>query len=208
MQKIGLEEFQYNANGHDTIFPVILSGVISGFVYGVCFRSDSSTGGTDIVSKYISKKNPNLNFFWVTFTLNSLVAFVSFFVYAQSVDGQMVYNYKPVCLCVLYCFLSSYVGGFIIKGTRRACKFTIITSHAEEIVEEITKSLKHGATYLDGVGGFSKNPKKVIICIINKNQIMDLKAILQKYDETFSFSEAVDDTYGNFKKIKSKRKKH
>ncbi len=63
LQKIGLTNFQYNAGGHDTIFPVILSGVISGFVYGICFRTNSSTGGTDILSKYVSFKKPELNFF-------------------------------------------------------------------------------------------------------------------------------------------------
>ncbi len=62
LQKINLSQFQYNAQGHDTIFPVLLSGVISGFVYGMCFRTNSSTGGTDIVSRYISFKNLLLTF--------------------------------------------------------------------------------------------------------------------------------------------------
>ena len=53
LQNSGLEFIQYNADGHDTIYPVILSSVISGFIYGVCFRNSGSTGGTDIVSKYI-----------------------------------------------------------------------------------------------------------------------------------------------------------
>ena len=61
LQKLGLEEFQYKSMGHDTIFPAILSGVLSGVVYGICFRNNASTGGTDIVSKYISKKKPELN---------------------------------------------------------------------------------------------------------------------------------------------------
>ena len=63
LQRIGLTQFQYNAQGHDTIFPVLLSGVISGFVYGICFRTNSSTGGTDIVSKYIAQENAILNWF-------------------------------------------------------------------------------------------------------------------------------------------------
>jgi len=56
IQKIGFDAFQYDARGHDTIFPVILSGLLSGLVYSVCFRCSASTGGTDIVSKYINKE--------------------------------------------------------------------------------------------------------------------------------------------------------
>ena len=188
LQKLGLKDFQYDAQGHDTIFPVILSGVISGFVYGVCFRTNSSTGGTDIISKYISHKKPELNFFWITFILNAVVAIVSFFVYAKPDSSQnLVYDYKPVCLCILYCFISSFIGNYIIKGTKTACKFTIITSYPDEISEEITKTLRHSSTEISAIGSFSHSKQSVLICVINKHQIVDLKNILKKYDNTFRY---------------------
>lgn len=202
LQKVGFKEFQYVTNGHDTIFPVVLSGVISGFVYGVCFRTNSSTGGTDIISKYISKKRPELNFFWVTFILNAFVAAISFFVYAESVNGAMRYDYKPVCLCIMYCFISSFVGSYIIKGTKSACKFTIITTHPDEITNEITKTLRHSSTEISALGSFSHDQKTVLLCVINRHQIIDLKNILKKYDNTFAFAETVNETLGNFKNIK------
>lgn len=202
LQHIGLEQFQYNANGHDTIYPVMLSGVISGFIYGLSFRANSSTGGTDIVSKYISIKKPGLNFFWVTFTLNALVAFASFFVYAERVNSELVYNYKPICLCVLYCFISSFIGNYIIKGTKNAYKITIITTEPEAIMADIQKTLRHSSTMLSATGSFSHQQKSMVICVINRHQLIDLNEILSHYENTFSFSETVNETYGNFKKIK------
>lgn len=203
LQKAGLEKFQYNTGGHDTIYPVLLSGVIAGFVYGVCFRLSASTGGTDIVSKYISTKKQELNFFWVTFILNGTVAAVSFFVYAQrDLSGNLIYDYKPVCLCILYCFISSFIGSSIIKGTRTACRFTVITSHPAEITNDIFKTLKHGVTRVSAVGSYSNEGTQILICVINKHQIIDFQNILKKYDRTFAFSETVNDTYGNFKQIK------
>lgn len=203
LQDIGLTRFQYNAQGHDTVFPALLSGVISGFVYGICFRTDSSTGGTDIISKYISFKKPDLNFFWVTFILNTIVAVISFFVYAVPDENQvLIYDYKPVCLCILYCFISSFIGSFIIKGTKTACKFTIITTHADEITQAISEKLRHSSTKLSALGSFSHDEKSVLICVINRHQLIDLQNILSEYDETFSFVETVNETYGNFKHIK------
>ena len=203
LQKIGLEAFQYNAQGHDTIYPVILSGTIGGFVYGTCFKNSASTGGTDIVSKYISKKKPDLNFFWVTFALNAIVAFASFFVYAKSdVGGGLIYDYKPVCLCIMYCFLSSFVGNTILKGFKTAIKFTVITSHPDEITKDIIEKLHHSSTEISAVGSFNKEGKTVLICVVNKHQIIDFQDILSKYDNTFSFTETVNETYGNFKRIK------
>lgn len=203
LQKIGLTQFQYNAQGHDTVFPVLLSGVLSGFVYGICFRTNSSTGGTDIISKYISVKKPQLNFFWVIFVLNTIVAIISFFVYAKPDNNQnLIYDYKPVCLCVLYCFISSFIGSYIIRGTKTACKFTIITTHPEEISKEIMTTLKHGATRISALGTFSQDEKTVLICVINRHQLVELQDILKKYDNTFSFNETVNETYGNFVQVK------
>ena len=154
------------------------------------------------MSKYISKKRPQLNFFWVTFTLNAVVAAASFFVYAQPSAQGMVYDYKPVCLCIMYCFISSFVGSYIIRGTKSAYKFTIITSHAQEISDEIIKNLRHGATRITGEGAYSANSRDVLICVVNKHQLVDFQKILKKYDDTFSFSEMVNETYGNFKQIR------
>lgn len=116
LQKLDLSRFQYNANGVDTIYPVLIAGLISGFCYGCLFRLNSSSGGTDVVAKFVSKKKPFLNFFWITFAINAVVAFASYFVYAENVNGVVVYNYKPVCLCMLYCFMSSFVGTLCLKA--------------------------------------------------------------------------------------------
>jgi uncharacterized membrane-anchored protein YitT (DUF2179 family) len=202
LQKLGLENLQYDAQGHDTVFPVILSGVIGGFVYGICFRNSASTGGTDIVSKYISKKNPELNFFWVTFMLNAIVAVVSFFVYAKNDGDTVIYDYKPVCLCIMYCFISSFIGSYIIKSTKTAYKFTVITNNPREISDDIFHTLKHGSTEVSAVGSYSRDGKTILICVVNKHQLVDFKNILAKYGGTFAFSETVNETYGNFKQIK------
>ena len=203
VQKMGLEEFRYYAGGHNTMFPVLISGVLLGFVYGTCFRLQGSTGGTDIISKYISKLNPELNFFWINFSINAVVAASSFFVYAQpNGNGGLVYDYQPVFSCMIYCFVTSFVGNYIIKGTRTAIKFTIVTSHPDAIIGDIMATLKHGVTKIDAIGSYSNDSKVLLICVVNKNQIVDFKNILKKYDDTFSFSETVNDTYGNFKQIK------
>ena len=57
-----LAYLQYDAQGIDTVYPVLIAGSVGGFVYGIAFRRNSSTGGADIVAKYVSKKDPVLNF--------------------------------------------------------------------------------------------------------------------------------------------------
>lgn len=200
LQSSNLTGIQYNAQGHDTIYPVIISGVISGVVYGVCFRSNASTGGTDVVSRYINKVRPDTNFFAVTFVLNGVVAVISIFVYST---GDL--NYKPMALCIVYCFISTFVGNLLLKTTKTAYKFTVITAHKDDILEEITKKLHHGCTEISAIGTYTGENKSILICVINKHQLNDFQKIVSKYNNTFSYFEVVNETYGNFKKIKYKK---
>lgn len=203
LQNFDLTAIQYDAHGHDTIYPVILSGVLSGAVHGICFKNNASTGGTDILSKYISKVRPELNFFYVTFFFNAVVAVISLFVYAEPDEAsRILFNYKPACLCILYCFISTFVGNQIIAGTQRAYKFTVITTHPEEITEEIFRVLRHGSTQVEAVGSYNNEEKTILLCVVNCHQLADFKNILEKYDNTFSYCETVNETYGNFKRIK------
>ncbi len=198
LQNLELDLLKYNAQGHDTIFPAIISGVISGSVSGICLKNNASTGGMDLISKYINKIKPETNFFMVTFVLNAVIAGVSLFVYS---DKGFV-DYKPVALCITYCFVSNFVGNHIIKGAKTAYKFTIITTHPDEICEEITHILRHGATRVAAQGAYTNASKTVLLCVVNKHQLTDFKKIIEKYDNTFSFYEVVNETYGNFKHIK------
>ena len=198
LQNSGTEFLQYNAQGHDTIFPVIISGAISGFVYGICMKNNACTGGTDVLSRYINKVKPETNFFLVTFWLNAFVACASIFVYSE--HGYA--DYKPVALCITYCFISNFTGNYIIKGTKTAYKFTIITTHPDEIIDDIARELRHSATRLSGIGSYSHAEKAVLLCVVNKHQLMDFHDIIVQYADTFAFYELVNETYGNFKHIK------
>ncbi len=200
-QQLDFSAIVYDAQGIDTIFPCLIAGLFGGFTYGSCVRLNASTGGTDIVSKAISTKKPMLDFFWVTFIINAIVAFVSLFVYGTDGD-TFVLDYKPACLCILYCFMSSFLGGRILQGHKTAYKFMIITRHAEALEADILKYLHHSATRLYGKGIYSEDNKEILMCVVNKHQIVDFKNILKKYPDTFTFIETVNETVGNFKKIK------
>lgn len=199
-----LSRFRYEAEGSDTIYPVLVSGAIGGIVYAATFRRNGSTGGTDVVSKFVHRKSPHLNVFWILFCLNAAVAASSYFVYTEknAETGALIYNYKPVCMCILYSFISSFMANRSLQGGKSAYKFLIITQHAEEIDREIVEKIKHSATRLIGTGVYSNTERDVVICVVSKHQIVDFENIIRKYPDTFAFVETVNETIGNFKQVK------
>lgn len=202
--KLDISRFQYDAGNVDTIFPCMLAGVINGFATGICFRMNGSTGGTDIIGKYVSKIRPFLNYFYVTFALNAVVAIISYFVYGtpDPNTGEMIYNYKPVCLCILYCFLAGFVGNAVCKGSRSACNFMIVTTHPEEIEAEILKKLHHGVTEIKALGAYSHKERSLLVCVVNRHQLVELRTIISRFEDTFAFVYTVDETVGRFDRQK------
>lgn len=202
LDHIDLSRICYTAQGAETIFPCLIASIVGGIGYGLCFRQNGSTGGVDIIAKYINKRWPLLNFFWVIFAINAVVAFISYFVYSvpDPITGARIYNYEPVCLCVLYCFVSSYIGDRIIKGTKSAYKFVVVTNHAEEISREIINRLHHSATRLNAYGAYSHEGREMIVCVVGKHQIVAFKNILDEYDGTFAYIETATEIIGNFRK--------
>ena len=114
----------------------------------------------------------------------------------------IVLNYKPMALCVMYCFISTFVGNFMLKTTKTAYEFTVITTHKEEIVEEIFTKLHHGCTEIDAIGTYTGAKKSVLICIINKHQIAKLRSIIASYPGSFANVTQASEIFGNFKNVK------
>ena len=90
----------------------------------------------------------------------------------------------------------------MLKSTKTAYKFTVITSHKEELIAEVTQCLRHGCTEIEATGSYTGSKRSVLICVINKHQLNDFQKLLSKYSDTFSYYEVVNETYGNFKRIK------
>ncbi|MBR2384718.1 MAG: YitT family protein [Clostridia bacterium] len=195
---INLSAFAYKNTSVSTILAPIASGALNGLIYGFCVRHNSCTGGTDVIARMVRVKRPELNIMWVTFALNSFVAVLSYFAYGE--DG--VFNLEPVLLCVMYCFVSSKMGDTVLKGYKTALKFEVVTSYPEEISQEIIKKLKHSATVVHAQGMYTHQDKALLICVVNKNQIVDFENIIRKYDGTFAYITSVNETVGNFKIIK------
>lgn len=171
----------------------VAAGVVSGAVYGWAIRQNGSTGGTDIVAAWVRKKRPEASLVWVIFTLNATVAVLSFFVYG--------YQFEPVILCLIYCYLSSSISDTILKGGKSAMKFEVITRQPEALSQQLLGQLHHGVTVLQAEGMYSETPRCLLICVVNRHQVVQFREILSQFPDTFAYVSSVSETMGNFKHI-------
>lgn len=190
-----LAKYQYTStNGNSTILAPIAAAVIIGTLYGITLRKHGCTGGTDVLSFCIKRYHPEYNVTWISFTLNAVIAILSFFVYD--------FQFEPVICCIIYCFVCSYVGNSAVKGAQSALKFEIVSEEPKKLAADLMEHLKHGVTLLPAEGAYTHEKKSLVICIVNKHQIADIQSIISRYPGSFTYITSVSETLGNFRKIK------
>ena len=201
LEKVDLSSFAYSTdNGTSTILGPLVAGIISGAVYGILVKCSAYTGGMDYVASLVRIKRPDLNFFYVTFLMNVVVAFISYFVYG--------YQLEPVILCILYSYMSSTVSDSMLKSGRSAIRFEIITDTPEELSKAIIEKLHHSCTLIPAKGMYSGKEKNILICVINKSQIAALSKIIRRHPNSFAIMSSVSEVMGNFKKLNTEGKEN
>ena len=183
----------HTENGTSLILGPIAAGAVSGFIYGVVLARNGSTGGMDLVAGWVRSKKPEAELVWVIFFLNACVAAVSFFVYG--------WKFEPVIMCLIYCYVSSKISDSMLRGNKKALKFEVVTDRADELAEVLLRQMRHGVTVIPAEGMFSKQEKKLLVCIVNRHQIVQFQNILCRFPGSFAYVSEVTETMGNFKHI-------
>ena len=190
LEHMDLTPFIYQTPNSPILAP-IAGGLLCGFSVAMVLKRGSCTGGTDLVAELVHHYKPEQSMVWVLFALNAVVAVLSYFVYG--------YQIEPVILCLIYCFAISKVSDVMLKGLKEAIKFEIITEQPHELAMTLIEELGHGVTELPAVGSFTKQEKTLLICVVNKKQIVAFRKILDRYPGSFAYLSTVKETVGYFR---------
>lgn len=182
----------YTADGKSTLLAPVAAGTINGFIVAVSLKYGGSTGGMDYVAGMIHKQHPAYSMTHISFAINLVVAGISYFVYDFKIE--------PVILCIVYSYLTTRVGDYILKGGREALRVEMITAHPQEITDRVVSELHHSSTIVQAEGGYSHQGKTLLICVINKHQITRFTEIISQFPDTFACVSSVSDTLGNFRR--------
>lgn len=181
-----------NQSDFNIVFACIATGVISGFGFSLMLRRFGASGGTYGISALIKKARPETNIAYVSFIMDSCVVFIAFFVYGMKIT--------PVICTLLNLFIANIIVDNGLSGIKNGYKFEIVTSHPNELSDELIARLKHGVTAIKVHGMYSGTDKYMLVCIINKRQIGEMMRIIKSYSDTFASFEKVNEVFGNFKR--------
>ena len=169
-------------NIDDTLVLTIFGAVISGFGYGLIFKSGFTTGGTDILNQIFAK--------YFKMSIGNAMFFTDGFII---LFGAFALGWDVLMYSIILLYIISIMTDQVILGISESKAFYIITEHETAVKKFITQYLSHGVTVLEGRGGFTGNNKKVIMCIIPTKEYYIAKEGIHSIDENAFF--VVTDAY-------------
>jgi uncharacterized membrane-anchored protein YitT (DUF2179 family) len=98
----------------------------------------------------------------------------------------------------------AYTIDLVLNGSKQSIQLMIFSKNHEGIAEEITKRLNRGVTVINGEGWYTKNPTKIIITVVRKNEAPRVRQIVRQHDpDAFISQGQVMGVYGHgFEKIR------
>lgn len=179
----------------DYFIAAIFGGLILGIGLSFVFKGNASTGGSDLLANIIYKVRKNVNLSTILLTIDAAIIIFSIIAFKSINIG--LYS-------IIGIFVSNKVIDLLFEGINFSKAFYIITDKNEEIIRDIEEILERGSTTISGIGSYSDEECRVIISVVERNQVSKMKSIIYSHDKNaFVYITTAHEVIGNgFKEIK------
>ena len=164
---------------NDPLLASIIGGVIKGFGLGLVYFVGATTGGIDIVAKILRQKFAQINFGTIVLIMDVAII-LAYAIILEKYDSAM---YSMIGM-----FVVSKVIDLVLYGIDNSNICYIISENSEELIHEIISGhVRRGVTILEGEGAYSHRKKNIIMCVIKRTQIGEIRNLVKSIDENAFF---------------------
>lgn len=173
---------------NDILLAALAGGVLYAISIGLMFKAGATTGGMDIIVKWLRIKLPYLKTGVLFFITDAIIITISGIAF-KNVDSAL---YAGITVAV-----NSVALDIVLYGKDEAKLIYIISDHAQDITARLLKELDIGATYIEGRGAFSGKEKQVLMCAVKKQMSPRLEEIVKEEDtEAFMIISSATEVFG------------
>jgi len=157
----------------NVVLAALYGGIMLGLGLGLIFRSEASTGGSDIIGQILSR--------YTNMSVGMWIMIVDFVVITAA--GITTHSIELALLGYLALFLSSKIIDLVLEGIDYARAAFVVTTKADKITDEIYEKMQRGVTILKGHSPYTKEERPVIMCVITKKQTPFFKSLVKNIDK-------------------------
>ena len=177
----------------EMLIAALYGGIVMGGGYGLIFRAGGTTGGVDIIAKWINRKK-DIPIGTTNLLSNAVVIVGSALIYG---------NLDSALYAMITSYLTSMVIDKMVYGMDVQKSAMIITSKPKEVAGAVMEELHRGCTGMEGTGMYTGDRRTVLICAVRRHETGTLKKLILEQDEhAFMMISNINEVFGhNFKRL-------
>jgi len=163
--------FPRNGITSDLVLNSLYGAVISGIGYGLVYRAQGTSGGSDILARILNRWRgiPMTQSYLMTDTLVILAA-------------GFVFGWQKALYSIIVLYVSGLVVDSTLEGAGTARTALIVTEKCQEVSTRILAEMERGVTILNGTGAYTGEARPVLYCVVTRSEVQQLKTIVQETD--------------------------
>lgn len=174
----------------DLLISSVSGAALFGVGMGLIFRMGSSSGGTDIIVKYLRKKFRYLKTGMISIIFDFVIIGLS---------ALIMWNAEKLFYALLTSVIFTVIFNSVLYGGNSATLVYIIMDpdKAEEMKTKILHELDLGATVMNAQGAYTGNEKTVILCAVKNIYYPKLHDAVKEVDQNaFMIVTSANEVYG------------
>lgn len=156
---------------NNTLLSAIYAGLVGGIGGGLLYLAGATLGGTAIIGRVIQVKTG--------LSLSQIYLFVDG---AIVLAAGVLFGWEIALYAMLTLLLSGQAADFVLEGPSRARTAMVVTTQPQPITQALIAELGRGVSYWEAVGGYTGEPRTIVMCTIYRPQVSDLKRVVATYD--------------------------
>ena len=156
----------------DRFLAAIAGGMLTGTGLGLVFRNGGSTGGTDLLGTILNHYFPN-------YSVANMLLFADCTII---VLGAFIFGINSALYAALAVYVTTKILDNLLEGMKFAKLAYIISNEPDKMSAHVMETLGHGATFIEAQGGYTKEAKRMLMCVVSNKQIVKLKECVAEID--------------------------
>ena len=143
---------------YDVLLISIFGGIINGFAISLCLRMDTTSGGTDFIAIYLSRKK-GIDSWNIILYFNVVILLIAGF----------SFGWDKALYSIFFQYTTTQVVQMLYKRYQKKTLF-IVTDNPVKVCEVIYETSRHGATILKGEGSFHHNERSLVYSVVSSDE--------------------------------------
>ena len=155
---------------YDVLLISIFGGIINGFAISLCLRMDTTSGGTDFIAIYLSRKK-GIDSWNIILYFNVIILLI----------GGFSFGWDKALYSIFFQYTTTQVVQMLYTRYQKKTLF-IVTDNPVKVCEVIYETSRHGATILKGEGSFHHNERSLVYSVVSSDESKKVVNAIREVD--------------------------